>query len=350
MKKILLPLFAAVFFAIPARAQFIGYVSPQTVQQSLASNVACSGAPQVFSAINLGQTQHLFTVQANATTTLQAVIRGIDTNGVTQNISDTAVIAQNGGVVQAAGYFPITQIVITCTPVSTGAFSIAYSGASATNPVPGGVFAQSQTLKQIWNGFSTSTPSTFTFNTPFGNEAGYISFLYASGAAASGTLAVTCKDLLGDTLVSGAITLSLANVGTIQTFQLPPIPCPQEALIFTPGSGTAVINVLQSFNPAGSPTNITAGTYSHITGTTATAVKAVNGILVSLNVNTPAAGTISVFDLAGASCTGTPSTNTVAVITATSTVPVGGFFYNAQLQNGICVKASAAMDFTVSYQ
>jgi hypothetical protein len=72
---------------------------------------------------------------------------------------------------------------------------------------------------------------------------------------------------------------------------------------------------------------------------------------MAVTVNTPAAGTISIFDLATAACTGTPSTNTIAVITATSTAPVGAMEYNVYAQNGICVKASSAsIDFTVSYQ
>jgi hypothetical protein len=91
------------------------------------------------------------------------------------------------------------------------------------------------------------------------------------------------------------------------------------------------------------------GEFAHITGTTATAVKATSGVLIQINVNTAAIGTVSVFDLASASCTGTPSTNVAAVLTATAT-SIGVFPFHAHFVNGICAKASAAMDLTAVYQ
>jgi len=69
-------------------------------------------------------------------------------------------------------------------------------------------------------------------------------------------------------------------------------------------------------------------------------------------VGTSAAGTISLFDLVPASCTATPATNVVSVITefASATPPPPAYLYDVLFQNGICVKASAAMDITVGYQ
>jgi hypothetical protein len=92
------------------------------------------------------------------------------------------------------------------------------------------------------------------------------------------------------------------------------------------------------------------GEFAHITGTTATAVKASSGFLMRLSINTPAAGTVSVFDLASASCTGTPTTNTVAVVTVTSSTQPQPIAFDAHTLNGICVKASVAMDLTAVYQ
>jgi hypothetical protein len=91
-------------------------------------------------------------------------------------------------------------------------------------------------------------------------------------------------------------------------------------------------------------------TYTHITTTTATAAKATPGLLHTLTINTPAAGTVSVFDLATAACTGTPATNIVAVMTAIAATPPETYIYDTQLLNGICVKASVAMDLTVAVQ
>jgi hypothetical protein len=87
--------------------------------------------------------------------------------------------------------------------------------------------------------------------------------------------------------------------------------------------------------------------YTHITGTTATVAKATGGMLHTVTVNTGAIATLKVFDLAAASCTGTPSTNVVAsasiVLASLQTLT-----YDATLTNGICVQASGAMDVTVS--
>jgi hypothetical protein len=91
------------------------------------------------------------------------------------------------------------------------------------------------------------------------------------------------------------------------------------------------------------------GEQVHITGTAATAVKASSGILVRLIIGTGAAGTVSIFDLASASCTATPSTNTVSVITAAATT-IQSAEFDTHFLNGICVKASAAMDLTAVYQ
>lgn len=89
----------------------------------------------------------------------------------------------------------------------------------------------------------------------------------------------------------------------------------------------------------------------HITTTSATVVKASAGTLHSLTINTAgASAVISVFDLATASCTGTPSTNVKAIITlpASGALP-GTLLYDQQFVNGICVQsATAASDITAT--
>jgi hypothetical protein len=94
------------------------------------------------------------------------------------------------------------------------------------------------------------------------------------------------------------------------------------------------------------------GNFSHITGTTATSLGAngAAGLFHNVTINTSAAGTISFFDLANASCTGTPATNTIAVITVAAAAAPVTLTYDAAYVNGLCVKASVAMDFTVSAQ
>lgn len=91
----------------------------------------------------------------------------------------------------------------------------------------------------------------------------------------------------------------------------------------------------------------------HDTTTSATIVKANGGTLHTLVINNAgASAVISIFDLASASCTGTPSTNVKAIVTlpASGGLP-GTLLYDAQFQNGICVQdVTAASDLTITAQ
>lgn len=89
----------------------------------------------------------------------------------------------------------------------------------------------------------------------------------------------------------------------------------------------------------------------HITGTTATAVKASAGTLHAIIINNGgASAVVTVFDLATASCTGTPSTNVKAIIQGPAAGGlVGVLLYDMQMVNGICVQDTAASsDITVT--
>jgi hypothetical protein len=122
-------------------------------------------------------------------------------------------------------------------------------------------------------------------------------------------------------------------------------------LNFTPNSLSFQPGSLRIAGNAVAPLWTTeSGEFTHIAGTTAVAVRNNGGQLKSIIIGTPAAGTVSVFDLASASCTGTPSTNVVSVITVTSSTPPQAIAINAHLHNGICVQASATMDLTVVRQ
>lgn len=82
-----------------------------------------------------------------------------------------------------------------------------------------------------------------------------------------------------------------------------------------------------------------------------TAVKATAGTLRRITVTTEVvSATIKLFDLASASCTGTPSTNPKAVLTMPATVanPFTVEFQQS-FANGICVLTSGATNLTVIY-
>jgi hypothetical protein len=82
-----------------------------------------------------------------------------------------------------------------------------------------------------------------------------------------------------------------------------------------------------------------------------TPVKATAGTLRRITVTTEvASATIKLFDLASASCTGTPSTNPKAVLTLPAAIsnPFTVEFQQA-FANGICVLTSGATNLTVIY-
>ena len=90
---------------------------------------------------------------------------------------------------------------------------------------------------------------------------------------------------------------------------------------------------------------------SVITAAATTAVKATAGTLRRVSVTTEvASATIKLFDLASASCTGTPSTNPKAVLTLPTTV-ANPFTLEFQQSfvNGICVLTSGATNLTVVF-
>jgi hypothetical protein len=365
IKKIILPLLVALcgLGVNPGsvRAQFIGYTSPQTVLSTVASGVSCTGTPQNFSTAtpalnvlnfrNLGQTQHsVALILSGAPSSGSLQIQGIDTAGTVINISP---IVQPGGTIttiNGSGAYAQINIVVTCSAGQS--FNLTYSGASATTPVVGGTQFGTLIDQFIFNGLSGASNQTgIVFGTPFGSSSGVLRFQYNSANVAGSSLTVLCINNNGGASVTlNQFVFSLANALGTQTFRVPPATCPQVQVTYTSGGAGGNIQVEYILDAPGDAVNTTLSSYTHIVGTTATAVKATSGTLVGITVNTPAVGTISVFDLATAACTGTPSTNVVAVITATATAPYDTFAYNVSLLNGICVKASAAMDVTVSSQ
>jgi hypothetical protein len=354
------------FSAPPARAQFLGYTSPQTVLSTLATATSCTGSPQNFSTSNaalnalgyrnIGQTQHTATLVMSGTVTSASVlIQGLDTAGNATSISPLgqAGAALGSGIyatVSGTGSSTNINIVVSCAV--GGTFSLTYSGTSSAPPVGAGTQFLTEIDQQIFTGITGgSTENGTVFPTPFGNSSGYLRFNYASSPVAGSTLTVLCLTGTSSTTTINQFAFPIANGTAVQLFKVPPATCPQVQVLYTSGGAAGLITDEYIFDSPGAAVNTTLGTYTHITTATATAAKATLGTLVSITVNTPAAGTISVFDLPTASCTGTPATNVVAVITATATAPLGTIPYNLAFLNGICVKASVAtMDFTVSTQ
>jgi hypothetical protein len=343
---------AAILFALlgcaarPAAAQQPVQLVP--IQQILATNVSCTGSPQTFSPNNRNQTQHYVTITSAGVTSISAKIMGQDVNGNNIQISDvvfppTTFSASN--VITGSGYFPLMVVIVQCTG---GTFSLTYSGSEAVSNVNAGSYFLSQINKSLFIGAPTNTTvGTPSFVSPFGSSSGKLYFQYATAGIASSTLTVTCQSG-GVVSPPNARTYTLANSTAVQIFQVPVYECPIVQISYTSGGASAnTFNLDYLFTVPGF---ISPYTYTHIVGTTATVVASGSGILHSVVVGTPAAGTITFFDLAPAACTGTPATNVVSVITATTTFPAAPEIYDILFMNGICAKASAVMDITVNSQ
>jgi hypothetical protein len=277
-------------------------------------------------------------------------IQGIDNSGNLFTISDVAFGSGVSGAspsVTGTGYFPTVQVVVLC---SGGTFTLSYSGGQAISNVNAGTYLSAQVDKPIFAGQNEGTSFTSQFIVPpFGTTNGSLVFQYTTAAIAGSTIAVNCV-ANGVNNTYTAETYNIANSTAIQTFSVGGFPCGLIQVIYTAGTtgaGSAALDYL--FFPPGL-TNPVLGSYFHITGTTATAVKATPGLVHTVVIGTPAVGTVTLFDLGIAACTATPSTNVVSVITATATFPAAPEIYDVFFTNGICVKASAAMDLTVGFQ
>jgi hypothetical protein len=240
-----------VLAAWPARAQFIGYTSPQTVQQSLATSLACTGAAQTFAISNLGQTQHYLNVAAvTGTTNFQAEIDGIDRQGNVVRISDVLEPSGAGfpftsGSLYGGGYFPKIQVVITCSP-GTATYTASYSGAWATFNGNAGSYLAGQIDKVTFNAISAGVNQSDTVQTPFGSSAGTLYFKFNTTSLAGTTLQVICSTVTGfggTILTTGipALTVTPANTTTGQIFQVPETSCPFAKVSYTTvGGGTTI--------------------------------------------------------------------------------------------------------------
>jgi hypothetical protein len=339
--------------AAPTHAQFIGYVGLQTVASTPFNNVACTGSFQQAVIPNLGQTSHYIVISGGSI--LSARLLGSNDGGVNfVTISDTLVGngSSNQPTVVGSGYYGIVEVGLTCSAGNN--VTVKYTGQGIT---PGAVVGDQQIsqYEKVLGGASLVSTSQI-FQTPFSSSAGNIYFQYSSaGAPPTGsTVQVICSQSFSNALPTfNAGLFTVVNNTTLQSFTVPPNGCPYVNLAYnagTGGSGNTFV-IYDDFAVPGVPTAPTppAYTYTHITGTTATTVKATGGFVHTLNVNTGGAGTVSIFDLATASCTGTPVSNPVAVITATATT-LQTFTLDVSLTQGICVKASVAMDLTVSSQ
>jgi hypothetical protein len=196
-------------------------------------------------------------------------------------------------------------------------------------------------------GVPSNTGFTVNLQPTYGNTWGYINMSTSGQVPAAGsTFVVSCKGSLGTALPGGG-TYSVGGLGSVN-YIAPPGECPNLQFIFSPGgASTGTMFVDYFFLPYGSTIS---GVYTHVAGTTATTIKAGPGTVTYVTIGTTATGTVTLFDLLPASCTGTPGTNVVTILTPVVTTDPFTITLNALFVNGICAKSSVAMDYTVVAQ
>ncbi len=254
MRKILKNVFflAVLAAASPARAQDIGNVGFRSVAATVASGTACTGSAQTFSTSssalnalgfrNLGQTQHYASINAPTTTALKTEIDGVDNFGNVVRISE--VLEGPGlatpSLLQASGYYPNIQIVVTCLPV-TANFTLAYAGTWATFNGNSGGYLQSQLDKILFTGAAANTTASATFQTPYANSLGAIQFSFAGSGPSGSSLVVTCFGILS----ANALTIQLSTAASIQTFPINLGGCPNVTVQYVSGGASAATYSLE---------------------------------------------------------------------------------------------------------
>jgi hypothetical protein len=324
------------------------YVAGQTVTSTPFNNTACTGTQQVATVPNIGMAAHYVLFQGSLISFLQVKLIASN-DGVT--FFDISEIGTGGGnqtgIITGTGYFNVVKVSVLCN--AGGSITAFYTGQSLT---PGQLFGgalTSQLVKAI--GFGQPAGSQFTApvtRSPFGSSGGSIYFKYAQAGPSGSSVSVTCSADDGGAYATILGPFSLSAVNTTQVVPIPASSCPFFTVIYNTGGASATnFTAFYAFNEPGNLSNApNLGT--NVTTTAATAIKGTPGFLHTVTINTGGAGTLTIFDLGSAACTGTPATNQRATITAVAGT-LQTLTYDMNFFNGICTKASVAMDYTVSF-
>lgn len=396
MKRFLLYSFAALLLTgcAPRRAhaQFIGYVSPQTEQQTLATNVACTGTNQFFPIQNLGQTQHqLFISYSTVPQVSTAFLQGLDSSGNSATISDTLgganpFFSVGSAVVVATGYYPKVQAVVNCATAGSPTFTLTYMGTSSTPQLIQGSLLANQIDKVTLNGQTAGAgASSFTSISPFGNSAGTLIFQYTGGSGPSGSqIQVRCGSSTQNiaSVPLQIYTFSLSTITTVQTFTVPASSCPVYSTNYNSGGASAsTISLEYVFTPSGEITigpsgagvpdpcasngiakssafaNITTGTTTALVTPALLQVITVCQVVAQLNSTT--ASTILFEWGTGAACATTPTALTATYTNSTlvsESITIGGgssTAFSTPGGAGLCavttVGTSPSIPVTVTY-
>ena len=239
MRKRILSIFVlAVLSSLAPRrsaAQFIGYTAPQTTSQTLANNIACTGALQSFTVKNIGQSTHVVNWTDSGVQQLNISLLGSFDGTNFSTFSDTAY--SSSGFLQATGYYPVVRVDVTCSAGTN--ITINYSGTPSYALQPNGFADRNTYSKIIGVGLAAGSNQTGLTVTPYGVSAGVLYFQYQSaGMPVGSTLTVTTTSLSG-AVVTILNAVTLANNQTLQAFMIPSLPAVQINVTYTAGGASA---------------------------------------------------------------------------------------------------------------
>jgi hypothetical protein len=176
-------------FAPGASAQFLGYTSPQTVNQNVFTSVGCAASPLKSANLqNVGQSIHIVTysVSGGSSPTIVRIMGGTDGVNFTQ-ISDEGMGTTStfSGTLIGYGSYPFIQVWVVGGNSGCVA-TINYQGTSvgATNPATGSVDVTTY-QKLVFLGQAAGTSTSTDFLVPYGNMGGVMVFLGSSTPSGS---------------------------------------------------------------------------------------------------------------------------------------------------------------------
>lgn len=243
MKRTISALIMFFVLASLARAQFIGYTSPQTVSQILATNVACTGSVQSFKISNFAQSSHVVNFSSSGATGVQVSLEGSWDGTNFFGFSDVA--ADLSGQLQATGYFPSTRVDVVCQSAA-GTFSLLYAGTSSYQLQPSGFADRAGYQKLLGENLAANVNSgTLVSTTPYGLSDALLYFQYTSNTPPAGsTFSITAQtdQTSAISLLSGVTLQATLNT---QVFLIPAMAASQLNFSYISGGASASVYTVQ---------------------------------------------------------------------------------------------------------
>lgn len=244
--------------ARPARAQFLGYTSPQTVQATPLSAVT---SPTTVNLTNLGQNVHYLSYTVSGVISLldirlEASINGSTFFSISEDATDFGTFATGSGAVYAIGYYPIIRVNLVAI-AGGGNITATYTGTSSTSGSPLGSYNPSQSVRRVvFSNLPANVNQTAVITAPFASTLGYILLTTTAGGAmpAGSTLSVT--NSIGNTGVSIPLNQSLSTAAT-QAMAVAAAPTTNVTVSYVSGGASAQnLNVWYVFVNPSEPTGI----------------------------------------------------------------------------------------------